>query len=275
MRKLNNSELKRITIEEFKKTTKNKVVVILDNVRSAQNVGSIFRTSDAFLVEKIYLCGITQKPPSNEIRKTALGATKSVEWEYQTNTNDVVRLLKQKDYKIVGVEQAEKSTSLENFKIEKEFDNKINNYVLKINNLINKFQFNVVIANFYEIYRIFNFYIEKDIKKEILLENLKKIMLMLVPFVPHLANECLQNLNAKSSHKWPEILQKEIANLKIKLVIQVNGKTRDVIEIDRDMDEKKVINLIREKDKIKNFLKGKEIVKHIYIKNKLINLVVK
>ena len=115
----------------------------------------------------------------------------------------------------------------------------------------------------------------KDIKKEILLENLKKIMLMLVPFVPHLANECLQNLNAKSSHKWPEILQKEIANLKIKLVIQVNGKTRDVIEIDRDMEEKKVINLIRKKDKIKNFLKGKEIVKHIYIKNKLINFVVK
>ena len=162
-----------------------------------------------------------------------------------------------------------------NFQIEKEFDDKINNYVLKINNLINKFQFNVVIANFYEIYRIFNFYIEKDIKKEILLENLKKIMLMLVPFVPHLANECLQNLNAKSSHKWPEILQKEIANLKIKLVIQVNGKTRDVIEIDRDMEEKKVINLIRKKDKIKNFLKGKEIVKHIYIKNKLINFVVK
>ena len=119
MRKLNNSELKRITIEEFKKTTKNKVVVILDNVRSAQNVGSIFRTSDAFLVEKIYLCGITPPPPSNEIRKTALGATKSVEWEYQTNTYDVVRLLKQKGYNIVGVEQAEKSTSLENFKIDK------------------------------------------------------------------------------------------------------------------------------------------------------------
>ena len=162
-----------------------------------------------------------------------------------------------------------------NFQIEKEFNDKINNYVLKINNLINKFQFNVVIANFYEIYRIFNFYIEKDIKKEILLENLKKIMLMLVPFVPHLANECLQNLNAKSSHKWPEILQKEITNLKIKLVIQVNGKTRDVIDIDRDVDEKKVINLISKKDKIKNFLKGKEILKHIYIKNKLINLVVK
>ena len=163
----------------------------------------------------------------------------------------------------------------ENFKIEKEFDNKINNYVLKIDNLINKFQFNVVIANFYEIYRIFNFYVEKDIKKEILLKNLEKIMLMLVPFVPHLAKECLQNLNANNSNKWPNILQKEITNLKIKLVIQVNGKTRDVIEIDRDMDEKKVIKLIREKDKIKNFLKGKEMVKHIYIKNKLINLVVK
>tara|TARA_B100000965_G_scaffold398460_1_gene416620 strand:+ start:380 stop:898 length:519 start_codon:yes stop_codon:yes gene_type:complete len=119
MRKLNNSELKRITVEEFKKTNKNQVVIILDNVRSAQNVGSIFRTSDAFLIEKIYLCGITPKPPSNEIRKTALGATNSVDWEYHNNTKNVVRLLKNKGYNIVGVEQAEKSTSLYNFKINK------------------------------------------------------------------------------------------------------------------------------------------------------------
>ena len=119
MRKIKTNELNRLSLEDFKSSKKSPLIIILDNVRSAQNVGSIFRTSDAFLVEKIYLCGITPKPPSNEIRKTALGATKSVEWEYQTNTNDVVRFLKQKGYCIVGVEQTEKSTSLDNFKIEK------------------------------------------------------------------------------------------------------------------------------------------------------------
>ena len=80
MRKLNNSELKRITVDEFKKINKHKVAVVLDNVRSAQNVGSIIRTSDAFLIEKIYLCGITPTPPSNEKRKSALGSTNTEEW---------------------------------------------------------------------------------------------------------------------------------------------------------------------------------------------------
>jgi leucyl-tRNA synthetase len=162
-----------------------------------------------------------------------------------------------------------------NSKVEKEFNDKIDNYVLKINNLISKFQFNVVIANFYEIYRIFNSYLKKEIKKEILLKNLEKTMLMLVPFIPHLANECLQNLNTDKSSKWPKLLQKEIASLKTKLVIQINGKKRDVIELDEDMDEKKAVSLITKKDKIEKFLKGKKIIKHIYIKNKLINLVVK
>ena len=115
MRKLNNSELKRITVDEFKKTKKHPIIVILDNIRSAHNVGSIFRTCDAFLIKKIYLCGITPQPPSNEIRKSALGATNSIEWSYEKDTKDVIKLLKQEGYHIVGVEQAEDSTKLEEF----------------------------------------------------------------------------------------------------------------------------------------------------------------
>ena len=115
--------------------------------------------------------------------------------------------------------------------------------------------------------------IEKDIKKEILLENLKKIMLMLVPFVPHLANECLQNLNAKSSHKWPEILQKEITNLKIKLVIQVNGKTRDIIEINKDMSEKYVNAFIMKNSKAKNYIADNNVKRVIFIKDRIINYI--
>ena len=160
-------------------------------------------------------------------------------------------------------------------KIEEELNNKVNVYIYKINDLINKFQFNVVIANFYEIYRLFNVYLEKEIKKETFVKNLEKVMLMLIPFIPHLANECLQNINSNSSNVWPKINQEQIIDPKIKLVIQINGKTRDVIEINRDEDEKKVVNLITKIDKIEKFLKGKSIIKHIYVKNRLINLVIK
>ena len=107
MRKLKNNELERISIEKFKKTKKSPIIIVLDNVRSALNVGSIFRTSDAFLIEKIILCGITAKPPNKNIQKTALGATQSVDWEYQKNILSTINDLKKKDYKIIVVEQVE------------------------------------------------------------------------------------------------------------------------------------------------------------------------
>jgi|TARA_B110000263_G_scaffold230567_1_gene225196 23S rRNA (guanosine2251-2'-O)-methyltransferase len=115
MRKLKNNELKRITIEEFKIAKKKPIVIILDNVRSSHNVGSIFRTSDAFLIKKIILCGITPTPPSNDIRKSALGSTDSVDWEYQQDTNDAIDQLKKDGHYIVGVEQVEKATNIRDF----------------------------------------------------------------------------------------------------------------------------------------------------------------
>ncbi len=117
MRKLKNSELKRLSIQEFKETKKLPIVVVLDNVRSLNNIGSIFRTSDAFLIEKIYLCGITAVPPHKEIQKTALGATESVTWEYVKNTEDLLQHLKEKKYHIVSIEQAEESVMLHDFTV--------------------------------------------------------------------------------------------------------------------------------------------------------------
>jgi len=116
MRKLNNNELNRITVEEYKNAKKTPIVVVLDNVRSAHNVGAIFRTSDAFLIEKIFLCGITPFPPNNEIRKSALGSTNSVDWAYESDTNKVLNSLKNSGYRIVSVEQVENSTKISNFK---------------------------------------------------------------------------------------------------------------------------------------------------------------
>jgi len=118
MRKLKITELKRLSPEDFKQTKKTPLIVVLDNVRSLHNVGSVFRTSDAFLIEAIYLCGITAPPPHPEIHKTALGAENTVEWQYFENTLDAVRLLKQNNYHILAVEQAENSIPIDKFKAE-------------------------------------------------------------------------------------------------------------------------------------------------------------
>ena len=119
MRKLEVTELNRISAEEFKVVNKLPLVVVLDNVRSLHNVGSVFRTSDAFLVEKIVLCGITSCPPNTEIHKTALGAEYSVEWEYFENTLEAVELLKNEGYCIYSIEQVENSTMLDEIKLDK------------------------------------------------------------------------------------------------------------------------------------------------------------
>ncbi|MBN2480527.1 MAG: RNA methyltransferase [Bacteroidales bacterium] len=119
MKKLLNVELNRLTVVEFRKARKYPVVVVLDNVRSLNNIGSIFRTCDAFLIEAIYLCGITATPPHREIHKTALGATDSVPWQYFENTVEAVQTLKNKQYRIIAVEQTENSTPLNELNIMK------------------------------------------------------------------------------------------------------------------------------------------------------------
>ena len=118
MRKLANRELERKTIEQFRKTEKSPFIIVLDNVRSQSNVGSIFRTADAFLTEAIYLCGITARPPHREIQKTALGATESVTWKYFSETINAISELKDKGYKIIAIEQAEGSVYLQDLHIE-------------------------------------------------------------------------------------------------------------------------------------------------------------
>ncbi len=108
-------ELNRLSVEEYKDAEKTPIVLVLDNIRSLNNVGSAFRTGDAFRIEKIYLCGITGQPPHRDIQKTALGATDSVEWEYCLNTMEAIEKLKKDGYKICALEQAEKTVSLEKY----------------------------------------------------------------------------------------------------------------------------------------------------------------
>ncbi|WP_372753811.1 RNA methyltransferase [Mariniflexile sp.] len=115
MRKLKNNELDRLSIEDFKEVDKTPLIIILDNIRSLNNIGSVFRTSDAFLIEKIYLCGITATPPHKDIHKTALGSTDTVAWEHVEDTLSLVKSLKSEGVKVISIEQAEKATMLNQF----------------------------------------------------------------------------------------------------------------------------------------------------------------
>ena len=119
MRKLKNAELNRLTIEEFKKAEKTPFIVVLDNLRSLNNIGSVFRTCDAFLINKIYLCGITATPPHRDIHKTALGATETIDWQYYPSTVEAINELKTQGYNIISIEQTEESQNLNKFNIQR------------------------------------------------------------------------------------------------------------------------------------------------------------
>ncbi len=118
MRKLENKELERKSVADFKEAKKTPITIILDDIRSLHNIGSVFRTADAFLIEKIYLCGITAIPPHKEIHKTALGATETVAWEYQKEVTEVIENLKKDKIKVFAIEQVENAVFLQNFKVD-------------------------------------------------------------------------------------------------------------------------------------------------------------
>ena len=119
MRKLENSELDRKSIETFKNSKKTPLILVLDDIRSLHNIGSVFRTADAFLIEKIFLCGITATPPNKEIHKTALGATETVAWEHHEDVLEVITKLKKDNVTTLAIEQVESAVFLQNFKVEK------------------------------------------------------------------------------------------------------------------------------------------------------------
>lgn len=119
MRKLENSELERKSVEDFKTAAKTPLIIVMDDIRSLNNIGSVFRTADAFLVEKIYLCGITAKPPHKEIQKTALGATDTVAWEHYEKVTDVIKKIQSEGVTVLAIEQVEQAYLLDTFTLDK------------------------------------------------------------------------------------------------------------------------------------------------------------
>ena len=156
---------------------------------------------------------------------------------------------------------------------QKTFENKIEICVYKIDSSIKNFQFNVAIAQFYEIYRYIN-ETKSEINNEILKNSMIKIMKLMIPFTPHIANECLLILNCKDLNRWPKVDRSTIEKSKVKMVVQINGKTRDVMEIKRNLEENEITSLVKSSSKITKHIENKKILRTIFIKNKIINYIV-
>ncbi len=155
----------------------------------------------------------------------------------------------------------------------KKFIAEINSYLSKIDNSINNFRFNVTIAHFYEIYKLFKTFLDKEVSKKIMKENIIKIMQVMIPFTPHLAHECLELFKCKSFNKWPKIAT-DNQDEKIKLAIQINGKTRDVINVRKNLNEKDLNDVVVKESKAKKYIENKKITKTIFVQNKIINYII-
>ena len=148
----------------------------------------------------------------------------------------------------------------------------INSFVQKI--IVNQdFRFNVSIVNFYEVYKILINMLTVNNNKT-LTEGLIKILKMMIPFTPHIAHECLEKHNCKNKNNWPEIDLGNLTN-EIKIAVQINGKTRDIITIKKNLGESEIVKLVQEKSKAKKFLENKKVFKTIFVKNKIINYIIK
>ena len=195
---------------------------------------------------------------------------KDIQWSNQ-GVNAAYKFLQ----KIFNLMQNIKNRKNEEGKDDTSFNLEIENYIFKISNCINSFQLNVAVASIYEIFNLFNSSISKKISNDCLKKNFVKLCKILIPFTPHLANECLEEMNEKKVDEWPTIDKKIFSKIKIKVAIQINGKTRGIAEVGKDLSEKQFISEIKKIEKLSKLIENKDINKVIYVKNKIINFLVK
>ena len=158
---------------------------------------------------------------------------------------------------------------------EEVLNKKFNSYIFKITNLVENFQLNVAVANVYEIYNLINSNLSLNISNKLLKKILSDFMKILLPFTPHLSSECLEKLGEKEPDKWPEADKKLIDKQSVKIAIQINGKTKEVIEISSDLDENEAVKISKKNDRINKLLESKVIIRTIFVKNKIINYLIK
>ena len=151
----------------------------------------------------------------------------------------------------------------------------VNQAIKKINFALEKFRYNVIIAIFHETYSFFTKILDTNLNYSNLRENYKKILITMLPVIPHLANECLEKINEKKDIKWPIVNNKFIKNDKSNVVVQVNGKKRAVVLVEKGLNEKKILEQVKHDKLIDKYLKGKDIFKTIYVQDKILNLIIK
>jgi leucyl-tRNA synthetase len=160
---------------------------------------------------------------------------------------------------------------------DKELSKFTNSLILKITQNLESFRYNVIIANFYEMYNFLNKELENPISKDCLIENYNSLLNLLNPFVPHLSSECLSQISKYKAvqENWPLVKKEFLINEKVNLVVQINGKKREILVVKKDTNKQNIINMVNENKKLNNFIKGKKIIKEVFIPNKIINLIIK
>jgi len=256
--------------EEIEKNDKGEFIKIIDKTKvmvgpsesmskSKKNVIDPENMIQAYGADAVRWFILSDSPPE-----------KDVQWSSQ-GVNAAYKFL-QKIYNLTHVIINRKETR--NTK-NKDFEIKFNNYIVKITDLINNFQLNVVVANVYSIYSLFNSAINEEIDSECLKKNFSKLIQMIIPFVPHIAHECLEKLEMDEINVWPKVDNKLSYEEKIKIAVQINGKTREIIEVKKDSDQNSVINGIKKIKKINDWLEKGTIQRTIFVKNKIINYLIK
>jgi len=203
---------------------------------------------------------LSDSPPDKDIQWSATGVESANKFLQKIwNLNYLISIRKENDFNKDEIDR---------------LNSEVNNLTVKIDESINSFRFNVSIAYFYQVYKVLRDNLDKKISNKVLSENIVKIMKLMTPFTPHLSFECLELLRCKTINKWPEINIKNILS-EIKLAVQINGKTRDIIIIKNNLNEKDVNEFIFKNSKANKYLIGKNILKTIFVKNKIINYILK
>ena len=197
---------------------------------------------------------------------------KDVQWSNQGVNASYKFLQKIWNLNTIIIERTDRKATVE---LEKEINRKLNNYLIKITNLIENFQLNVVVAQAHEIYKLINESVSLNISNQCIRKSLINFMTVLIPLVPHIANECLEKLGQKNTEKWPTLDVDLSAEQKIKMAVQINGKTKEVMEVDKDLPEIEIVKICKNNNKIKKNIINKDIVRIIFVKNKIINFLVK
>ena len=256
--------------EEIEKGDKNNYFKILDNSRvivgpsesmskSKKNVVDPEKMIETFGADSVRWFILSDSPPEKDVQWSNQGVNAAYKFLQKINNlnNLIINRVDKKPLK------------------DDEYKIKFNNYILKITNLIENFNLNVVVANVYGIYNLFTHASNAEMSNACLKKYFSFFLKVLIPFTPHLAYECLEKLGEKDFDNWPKIDNELISSEKIKIAIQINGRTRDVIEIEKDLDEKEIIAESKMSKKISDNLKNKQIVKIIYVKNRIINYLIK